>query len=319
MLSIVVPVFNEEKRILSLLRTIVNQTYRPIEIIVVDGGSTDRTHEIVTGLAKELNRDDFNLKLVEEKEFQPNGGNVSAARNLGIRASHGQNILMLDADFVLANNEILAQLANALRDNEIAFFETVALIDSWLEHQIWLDAEKPLFSNNSVGGWAFRKWILDKYKFDESLAFGEDMDLLQRLAKANLLHPTKVEAIGFKHFPESPKEVRRQKRWYGRTAIMWVKKHHSLRELLVLSPLAILVLFFLQFVGYAFAVTLGLTATAIFLLPPVMLLFKSSEKNLQRLAYLIFVRTIYGSFFFSVGFIGAVLLLLHGQVSTSRE
>ena len=320
MFSIVVPVMNEEKRILHLLRTIVSQTHRPIEIIVVNGGSTDSTHEIVTGFAGELNRHDFILRLVDEKASRPHGGNVSSARNLGVRACNGENILMLDADFVLADNGILAQLGNALRENEIAFFETVALVDSWLEHQAWLDAEKPLLSNNSVGGWAFRKWILDRYKFDESLAFGEDMDLLQRLSEANLLHSARVAATGFKHFPENLKEVRRQKLWYGRTAIMWVRKHHSLRELLVLSPLAVLGLFFLQFIGYAYSTSIGLTATAVFLVPPAILLCMSGEKNLQRLVYLIFVRTIYGAFFFSVGFIGGVLeLLLRGHIRMSRE
>ncbi len=316
--SVVIPVLNEADSVVALLRSLNDQKARPIEAIVVDGGSKDGTQTMVTMLAEELSSDDFKILLINEKEFQQEGS-VAFARNLGMKFSRGENVLLLDADFVLLDVNTLSQLADSLRTNAIARFEASTIPGNWLECQIELDSKAPLFGNNSVGGWAFKSWVLERFSFDESLGFGEDMDFTWRILSFGL-RPDVIAAVGLRHFPHTLKNLAKQKLWYGRTSLTWLRKHHSSRELLVLSPLITFVLFVAQFIGYAFSILFGTGLSVAFLTIPLLLLGKSRGKNLRRISYLIFVRSILGTFFFTLGFVQSVSqLLLRGRIKMSRD
>ena len=67
MISVIVPVFNLEKYVIRTLDSIINQTYKDIEIIVVDDGSTDNTGEIVEVYAKKYFDIDYLIVLLEYK------------------------------------------------------------------------------------------------------------------------------------------------------------------------------------------------------------------------------------------------------------
>ncbi|TPI53483.1 glycosyltransferase family 2 protein [Mesorhizobium sp. B2-2-4] len=87
--AVIIPAYNAEQFIERTLASVINQTYRNIEIIVVDDGSTDETASIV----RRLSNDDPRIKLLQQK----NSG-VASARNTGIRASKGIYIAPIDAD-----------------------------------------------------------------------------------------------------------------------------------------------------------------------------------------------------------------------------
>lgn len=87
--SIVVPAYNVEKYIERCLSSLVNQTYRDIEIVVVDDGSEDKTPEICDGFAK----NDSRVTVIHKK----NGG-VSTARNTALENTHGDYVLFVDSD-----------------------------------------------------------------------------------------------------------------------------------------------------------------------------------------------------------------------------
>ncbi|OUL28418.1 glycosyl transferase family 2 [Nostoc sp. T09] len=89
LVSVIVPAYNAEKFIQKTLHSILSQTYKNIEVLVVDDGSQDRTAEIVQSIA--LN--DQRVILLQ----QPNSG-VAAARNLAIQNSQGEFIAPIDAD-----------------------------------------------------------------------------------------------------------------------------------------------------------------------------------------------------------------------------
>jgi len=95
--SIIIPCYNAENKILRCLNSINNQTYQNIEAIFVNDGSTDNTKEVLNNFKEETPR-----VIVIHKE---NGG-VSSARNMGIRQSSGEYLMFIDSDDWIENNAV---------------------------------------------------------------------------------------------------------------------------------------------------------------------------------------------------------------------
>lgn len=117
--SIIIPCYNAALFIEETLRSIVLQSYRDYEVVIIDDGSTDTTKEIIS-------------RLKEPKVnyiFQENKG-VSAARNKGLEFSAGEYVLFLDADDLL-DPDFLKHRVETLENNpDILFTCSVArLID----------------------------------------------------------------------------------------------------------------------------------------------------------------------------------------------
>ena len=90
-ISVVIPLYNKEAEVERALRSVLDQSLAPGEIIVVDDGSTDGSRAIVERIIAE--HPEVEIRLIA----QPNGG-VSAARNRGIAEAKGDYISLLDAD-----------------------------------------------------------------------------------------------------------------------------------------------------------------------------------------------------------------------------
>lgn len=86
LISCIVPVFNGERYLAEALESILAQTYRPIEIIVVDDGSTDGTRELCARYGDRI------------RYLRQNNAGAPTARNLGLSASQGEFIAFLDSD-----------------------------------------------------------------------------------------------------------------------------------------------------------------------------------------------------------------------------
>lgn len=95
--SVIVPVFNTERYIGECLNSVINQTLKEIEIIVVNDGSTDNSGNIISDFA----RKDSRIKVVNKE----NGGQ-SAARNLALKIAGGEYIQFLDSDDLLDENAL---------------------------------------------------------------------------------------------------------------------------------------------------------------------------------------------------------------------
>lgn len=89
LISIIVPIYNVEKYIFKCVDSIINQTYKNIEIILVDDGSTDNSGTICDEYEKKDNR----IKVIHKK----NGG-LSDARNVGIDKAKGDYLVFVDSD-----------------------------------------------------------------------------------------------------------------------------------------------------------------------------------------------------------------------------
>jgi glycosyltransferase involved in cell wall biosynthesis len=97
LVSVIIPVYNCETYLGQAIESVLAQTYRQVEIIVVDDGSTDRSADVARRFATVTYR------------FQPNQG-IGAARNRGIDVANGGFFAFLDADDIWANNKLLYQM-----------------------------------------------------------------------------------------------------------------------------------------------------------------------------------------------------------------
>lgn len=107
-ISIVVPCFNAEKTIGECLKSILGQTYKNIEVLVIDDGSTDRTEQEVK-----------KMKLLDQRikyYYQENQG-VSQARNLGIQNIKGDYLAFVDSDDYVDRRYLEILLKNMLEND----------------------------------------------------------------------------------------------------------------------------------------------------------------------------------------------------------
>ncbi len=109
LISVIIPVYNSEKLLERALDSVLNQTYKDLEIIVVDDGSTDNSSKIIAKYQKK----DSRIVSIRQK----NGGQASA-RNAGIRLAKGEYLAFLDADDEYDKNFILKML-NGFDDDDI--------------------------------------------------------------------------------------------------------------------------------------------------------------------------------------------------------
>ena len=117
--SVVMPVYNRSLLIAEALMSVKAQTYRPIEIIVVDDGSTDRTGEIVRKWAA---KNVENAALTLRCFHQENSG-AGAARNRGIQEINGEYVQFLDSDDRI-HPERLQRLAETFEYEHCDFIQT---------------------------------------------------------------------------------------------------------------------------------------------------------------------------------------------------
>lgn len=108
LISIIVPVYNTQDYLDKCLTSIINQTYKNIEIIIIDDGSTDNSKEIIE---KYMNNDNRILYY-----YQKNSG-VGIARNKGIDLSRGNYITFIDSDDYI-NEKYIEKMYKAIKPDD---------------------------------------------------------------------------------------------------------------------------------------------------------------------------------------------------------
>ena len=104
--SVIIPTYNRASVLLDAMESVFNQAYRPVELVIVDDGSTDSTTEVVACFLKETSGDD---RFTVQYLAKTNEG-CQAARNAGVRVSRGEFLQFLDSDDILTDQK----LANAI-------------------------------------------------------------------------------------------------------------------------------------------------------------------------------------------------------------
>lgn len=110
LVSVIVPAYNVDKYLKRCIYSLVNQTYKNIEIIIVDDGSTDETSLLCDEFKNNYSEI---IKVIHKK----NGG-LSSARNIGIKASSGEYITFVDSDDWV-ERDYISTLLNQFSSNDI--------------------------------------------------------------------------------------------------------------------------------------------------------------------------------------------------------
>jgi glycosyltransferase involved in cell wall biosynthesis len=186
LVSAIIPTFNRGWILNEAIQSVLDQTYQPMEIIVVDDGSTDDTRDILDSFGDGIT-----------VLYQENRG-VSAARNLGIKHSHGELIAFLDSDDLWTPDKIACQVDFFCDNPNAVICQT---------EEIWIRNGKrvnPKNKHKKLSGMIFepslelclvspsavmiqRALFELKGFFDETLPACEDYDLWLRIATTHAI------------------------------------------------------------------------------------------------------------------------------------
>lgn len=162
-ISVVIPTYNHAKSLSRTLESILNQTIEPLEIIIIDDGSTDDTKEV---LKKFLNKIQY--------YYQENKG-ANFARNTGLKKAKGDFVICLDADVELYEDS-LDKMRKALLADENASFAYGGFYFGWKYFRPIPFSAKNLKKMNYIHTSALVR-MKDHPGFDEKIKRFQDWDL----------------------------------------------------------------------------------------------------------------------------------------------
>lgn len=170
-ISVIVPAYNVDKFIGKCLDSILNQTYRELDIIIIDDGSTDKTGNI----CDEYKTKDSRIKIIHKE----NGG-LSSARNTGLKYANGDYILFVDGDDWI-NSELCEKCIKVIEGSgaEVVIFgiimayekrEEKMLLPKGYSGNINRNKAMLLLNDDSIGNYACNK-IFKRKLFMEEIEF----------------------------------------------------------------------------------------------------------------------------------------------------
>ena len=177
-ISIIVPVYNVEKYIDKCLKSLVNQTLKDIEIIIVNDGSLDRSEEIIEKYVKD---NPTKIKYYEKK----NGG-LSSARNYGLEYATGEYITFLDSDDYVETN-MYEEMYNLAKEENADMVECDFIWEWEYGKKIFdtrreYETKEEIMRKPRVVAWnkIYKRENINKIRFPEGLIY-EDMEFFYKL------------------------------------------------------------------------------------------------------------------------------------------
>lgn len=187
LISVIIPVYNVEKYLNKCVESVVNQTYKNLEIILVDDGSPDHCPHMCDDWAQK----DARIKVIHKQ----NGG-VSSARNVGLAVATGRYVAFVDPDDWL-DVEAYDCLIQMMQPNSMVVFNTWLYSENQYTKIFRFDTDKIVGSNEilykvvrtDLGGSCWNKLydlaVIKKFgiQFDITLKVAEDYDFFYEYSK----------------------------------------------------------------------------------------------------------------------------------------
>ncbi|WP_196140346.1 glycosyltransferase family 2 protein [Aliikangiella sp. G2MR2-5] len=278
--SVLIPAWNEEVGILKTIQSVVNTAYKNLEIIVVNDGSTDSTHRLVTGYIAEFKKN--SQSATEIKYLQLTNGGKARALNQGVRLASGEIIVTVDADSVM-DEAAIEKLVPYFNDPKVGAVAGNVIVGNrsrpieWLQQIEYLygfffkRADSVFNSVYIIGGAAaaYRKEVLeDVGGFDHEI-ITEDIEMSTRILSEGYKTRYATDVVVFTEGPADWKGLCNQRlRWkFGRLLTFMKhkslffstnKKHNSYLTFLLL-PMAVYAELTLMFEALLLAIFYGYT------------------------------------------------------------
>lgn len=197
MISIIIPTYNRAHSIFNSIESVLKQTNPNWELLIIDDGSKDNTHEIV------------DKYLIDERiqyHYDVNRG-VSAARNRGARLSKGDYLIFLDSDDMLESELIENLNKSDFSKYDLICWELKCIIDGE-EKIIKPKSQGELYNNYEVGFLAEsicykKEYFLKVGGYDEKMTFGENYELGIRLCQEKDLKILILNKVLARYYIES--------------------------------------------------------------------------------------------------------------------
>lgn len=204
LVSVVIPVYNANGFLSAAINSILNQTYKNLEIIIVDDGSTDETPKILKSFAKK----DKRVKILTNNKNL----NIATSLNRGIKLAKGNYIARMDADDISLPNRIEKQMEYLLAHPDIVILggqcKTIDTRDKTIGHKLFpvtdTEIRDALYYENPIQHPTviFNKELIPKNFswYNPDLPPAEDYDLFFRLAKFGKLHNLKRFVLKYRQY-----------------------------------------------------------------------------------------------------------------------
>ncbi len=184
LVSIIIPTYNRGNLIKDTLDSVLNQTYKNWECIIVDDGSTDNSAQVISGFLEK----DKRFKYCKRPTGKPKGGNAS--RNYGFKLSRGEYVKWFDDDDVMLKDFLKTKI-EAFTDGVNFVISSHYNTDENLKKTIKLDLKEESYLFKDYLSWKLkiitgsvlfkRDYLLDKKLFHEDLVRGQETELFSRL------------------------------------------------------------------------------------------------------------------------------------------
>ena len=231
--SIVVPVFNDEKTIELCLNTLLRQSYPLKEIIVVNDGSTDKTPIILSRLAEENQL----LRIIQNKH-----SGITITRNIGIINAKGDIVFFGEGDAIYKQDYLAKAVEFLVKNPNMGgvCLTGAPWVRKWNLVTHGIDAENRIQRKMLEEGklkvfyaWVYRKSVLKSVDmFDSRIFQAEDKDLFLRLTKRG--YPIGlINGIYWRHIRDQdlPKFIKRNYNG-GKTRVLFLIKHRKATDFL---------------------------------------------------------------------------------------
>ncbi len=237
--SIIVPVYNEEKVVAGSITSLLDLDYNNYEIIIVNDGSSDKTKEVAETLVgyQKGKFSDIKVSLINK----PNGGKAKAL-NAGIRFSKAEIVLCMDGDSQLSpdsvklavrhfvNREIGAVAGNVKVLNRGKFFTDLQALEYIEGLNMARSAQSFVKLVNIIPGpiGLFRKKALEEAGYYSSDTFAEDADLTLKILANGWKIYYEPNSISYTEAPAKLQQLLKQRYRWTRGILQSIKKHKKL-------------------------------------------------------------------------------------------